>query len=60
MSQDDSRKKHVNESEHNMPMTLYFAVCHFSSADIVFSELPRMPPKRYISSILVGGPAQNT
>jgi hypothetical protein len=36
-----------------MPMTLFFAVCHFSSPDIVFLELPRMPPKGYITSILV-------
>ncbi len=46
-------KKHVNESKHSMPMTLYFTVCHFSSPNIVFLELPRMPPKGYISSILV-------
>jgi hypothetical protein len=36
--------KHVNESEQCMPMTLYFAICHFSSPDIVFLELPRMLP----------------
>ncbi len=52
-SQDDSSGKHVNKSEHSMPMTLFFAVCHFLSPDIVFLELPRMPPKGYITSILV-------
>ncbi len=52
-SQDNSSGKHVNESEHNIPMTLYFAVCHFSSPDNVFLELPRMPPKGYTTFILV-------
>jgi hypothetical protein len=47
------QKKHVNKSKHSMLMTLYFAVCHFSSPDIVFLELPRMPPKGCITSILV-------
>ena len=50
-SQDGSSGKHINKSEHSMPMTLYVAVCHFSSPDIAFLELPRMPPKRYITSI---------
>jgi hypothetical protein len=36
-----------------MPMMLYFAVCHFSTPDIVFSALPRMPPKGFITSTLV-------
>jgi hypothetical protein len=36
-----------------MPMTLYFAVCQFSSPDIVFSELPKMLPKGFITSVLV-------
>jgi hypothetical protein len=44
--------KHVNESEQSMLMTLNFAICHFSSPDIVFLELPRMPPKGFITSIL--------
>ncbi len=30
--------KQVNESEHSMSMTLYFAICHFSCPDIVFSD----------------------
>jgi hypothetical protein len=50
---DEFSGKHVNESEQSMPMTLYFAMCHFSSPDIVFLELPRMPPKGFITSILV-------
>jgi hypothetical protein len=53
MGNDESSGKHVNKSEHSMPMTLYFAVCHFSTPDIVFSDLPRMPPKGIITSILV-------
>ena len=52
-SQDNSFGKHVNKSENSMPMTLYFAVSHFSSPDIVFMELPRMPPKGYTTFILV-------
>jgi hypothetical protein len=36
-----------------MPMTLYFAICHFSAPDTVFLTLPRMPPKGIITSILV-------
>jgi hypothetical protein len=50
---DESSSKHVNESEHSMPTMLHFAVCHFSTPDIVFSDLPRMPPKGIITSILV-------
>ncbi len=34
-------------------MTLYFAICHFSSLDIEFLELPRMILKGFITSILV-------
>jgi hypothetical protein len=53
MSQDNLSGKHINKSEHSMLMTLYLAVCQFSSPDIVFLELPRMPPKGYITSFLV-------
>jgi hypothetical protein len=53
MANDEFSGKHVNKSEQSMPMTLYFAICHFSTPDIVFLELPRMPPKEFITSILV-------
>ncbi len=36
-----------------MPMTLYFAICNFSCPDIVFSALPRMPPKGVITAFIV-------
>jgi len=45
--------KHVTLSEHSMPMMIYFAICHFSCPDIVFCELPRMPPKGIITHILL-------
>jgi hypothetical protein len=45
--------KQVNESEHSMSMMLYFAICHFSCPDIVFSDLPRISPKGFIMSIIV-------
>jgi len=51
--------KQVATGEHSMPMTLYFAICQFSCPDIVFSDLPRMPPKGIIThallSILITG-----
>ena len=34
-------------------MTLYFAICNFSCLDIVFSALPRMPPKGVITAFIV-------
>jgi hypothetical protein len=36
-----------------MPMTLYFAFCIFLCPDIVFLDLPRIPPKRLITSFIV-------
>jgi hypothetical protein len=53
MGNDEPNGKHVNESEHSTLMTLFFVVCHFLTPDIVFSDLPRMPPKGIITSILV-------
>jgi len=51
--------KQVTAGEHSMPMTIYFAICQFSCPDIVFSDLPRMPPKGIIThtllSILITG-----
>ncbi len=49
----ESSGKQVNESKHSMPMMLYFVVCHFSTPDIVFLALPRMPPKGFITSTLL-------
>ena len=55
----DSMGKQVTAGEHSMPMTIYFAICQFSCPDIVFSDLPRMPPKGIIThtllSILITG-----
>jgi len=55
----DSMGKQVTAGEHSMPMTIYFAICEFSCPDIVFSDLPRMPPKGIIThtllSILITG-----
>jgi len=55
----DSMGKQVTASEHSMPMTIYFAICQFSCPDIIFSDLPRMPPKGIIThtllSILIAG-----
>jgi hypothetical protein len=48
-----SMGKQVTAGEHSMPMTLYFAICRFSCPDIVFSDLPRMPPKGMITNTLL-------
>jgi hypothetical protein len=45
--------KRGTEEEHSMPMTLYFAICNFSCPDIVFSALPKMPPKGIITAFIV-------
>jgi hypothetical protein len=50
---DDPMGKRGTEGEHSMPMTLYFAICNFSCPDIVFSALPRMPPKGVITAFIV-------
>ncbi len=50
---DDPMGKRGTEGEHSMPMTLYFAICNFSCLDIVFLELPRMPPKGVITAFIV-------
>ena len=49
----ESMGKQVTASEHSMPMTIYFAICQFSCPDIVFCELPRMPPKGIITHALL-------
>ncbi len=36
-----------------MPMMLYFAICIFLCPDIVFSDLPRIPRKGFITSFIV-------
>jgi hypothetical protein len=59
ISNNEFSGKHVNESEHSMPMTLHFEVLHFSSLNILFLELPRMPPKGFINSILVNLSLEN-
>jgi hypothetical protein len=45
--------KQVTDDEHSMPMTIYFAICHFSCPDIVFRKLPQMPPKGVITHALL-------
>jgi hypothetical protein len=45
--------KQVTDGEHSMLMTIYFAICHFSCPDIVFRELPQMPPKGVITHALL-------
>ncbi len=45
--------KRGNEGEHSMPMTPYFAICNFLCPDIVFLDLPRIPPKGFITSFIV-------
>jgi len=52
MLNSESMGKQVNDSEHSMPMTIYFAINHFSCPDIVFSELLRMPPKEILTHVL--------
>jgi hypothetical protein len=49
----ESMGKQVTASEHSMLMTIYFAICQFSCPDIVFCELPRMPPKGIITHVLL-------
>jgi hypothetical protein len=51
-SNDETMGQQVNESEHSMSMMLFFAICHFSCQDIVFSDLPRIPPKGFITTII--------
>ncbi len=36
-----------------MPMTTYFAICHFSCPDIIFLELQRISPNGFITCVLV-------
>ena len=50
---DDPMGKRGTEEGHSMPMMLYFAICNFSCPDIVFSALPRMPPKGVITAFIV-------
>ena len=45
--------KRVTEGEYSMPMMIYFASCHFSCPDIIFLELPRIPPNGFITCVLV-------
>ncbi len=52
MMHSESMGKQVTASEHSMPMTIYFAICQFSCPDIVFCELPQMPPKGIITHTL--------
>jgi hypothetical protein len=49
----ESMGKQATAGKHSMPMTIYFAICQFSCPDIVFSELPRIPPKGIITHVLV-------
>jgi hypothetical protein len=48
-----SMGKRVTEGEYSMPMMIYFASCHFSCPDIIFLELPRIPPNGFITCVLV-------
>jgi hypothetical protein len=50
---DNPMGKRGSEGEHSMPMTLYFAICIFLCPDIVFLDLPRIPPKGFITSFIV-------
>ena len=50
---DDPLGKRGTKGGHSMPITLYFAICNFSCLDIVFSALPRMPPKGVIAAFIV-------
>ncbi len=45
----DPMSKRGHEGEQSIPMTLYFAICSFLCPDIVFSELPRIPPNEFTS-----------
>jgi hypothetical protein len=53
MMHSESMGKQVIAGEHSILMTIYFAICQFSCPDIVFSDLPRMPPKGIITHILL-------
>ncbi len=50
---DTSSEKEVLNSGQSMPMTLYFAICHFSYPKVIHSILPRQPPDGFISSPLI-------
>ncbi len=50
---DNPMGKRGTEGGHCMPMTLYSAICNFSCPVIVFSELPRIPPKGVIAAFVV-------
>ncbi len=50
---DNPMGKIGNKGEHSMPMTIYFAICNFSCPDIVFLDLPRIPPKEIITSFIL-------
>jgi hypothetical protein len=50
---DDPMGKRGHEGEQSMPMTLYFAICNFLCPDIVFLELPRIPPKGFITLFII-------
>jgi hypothetical protein len=50
---DDPMGKRGHEGEQSMPMMLYFAICSFLCPDIVFSELPRIPRKGFITLFIV-------
>lgn len=50
---DNPMGKRGTEGGHSMPMTLYFAICNFSCPVIVFSALPRIPPKGVIAAFVV-------
>ncbi len=50
---DESMGEQISESKHSMPITLYFAICHFLSHEFEFSELPQKPLKGVITSILI-------
>jgi hypothetical protein len=51
-SDEETMGQQINESEHSMSMMLYCVICHFSCPDIVFSDLPRILPKGFITSII--------
>jgi hypothetical protein len=49
----ESMGKQATAGKHSMPMTIYFAICQFFCPDIVFSKLPRIPPKGIITHVLL-------
>ncbi len=50
---DTSTEDAVLESDFSMRMTLYFAICEYSRAEIVFRSLPKRPPDGIFTSFII-------